>query len=162
SDGSDQSCTYIVTVHFVGGACWRDCTGCGGEHRGSGDEPPGCAGNAGDVLAARGVEGDDEGVSPLIAGRSWCKAVGRVGVLRLRAQDDKAHSKLKWADNSVRPTRSSRAGMPAPHGLADFFAPVFQRLFHQGHELIGDGAVDDAVVVSEGEVDDGADSDGVG
>jgi hypothetical protein len=45
--------------------------------------------------------------------------------------------------------------------LADFFAPGFQILFDLGHELVGDCAVDEAVVVAEREVNDGADSDGI-
>ena len=43
--------------------------------------------------------------------------------------------------------------------LAYFFAPGLQRLFHQVHELVGYGAVDEAVIVAESEVDDGADCD---
>ena len=46
--------------------------------------------------------------------------------------------------------------------LADFFAPGFEILFHLRHELVGDRAVDEAMVVAESEVDDGADGDGVG
>ncbi len=33
--------------------------------------------------------------------------------------------------------------------LADFFAPVFHGFFHEGHELVGDGAVDEAMVVAQ-------------
>jgi hypothetical protein len=43
--------------------------------------------------------------------------------------------------------------------LADLLRPIFQRLFHQSHELVGDGTVDEAVIVSERQVDDGADGD---
>jgi hypothetical protein len=46
--------------------------------------------------------------------------------------------------------------------LADFFAPGFDILFHLSHELVGDCAVDKAMIVAQGEVDDGADGDGVG
>ena len=42
------------------------------------------------------------------------------------------------------------------HWLADFFAPGFQILFHLSHELIGDGAIDQAVIVTEREVNDAA------
>jgi hypothetical protein len=45
--------------------------------------------------------------------------------------------------------------------LAYFFAPVFQGLFHYGHELISHGAVDDAVIITQCEVDDGTDRDGI-
>jgi len=45
--------------------------------------------------------------------------------------------------------------------LADFFAPGFEILFDLGHELVGDGAVDEAVIVAESEMDNGADGDGV-
>src|SRR5580704_5174829 len=46
-------------------------------------------------------------------------------------------------------------------GLADFFAPGFEILFHLSHELIGDGAIDQAVIVTEREVNDAANGDGV-
>jgi hypothetical protein len=36
-----------------------------------------------------------------------------------------------------------------PGLLADFFAPGFHGFFHEGHELVGDGAVDEAVVVAQ-------------
>src|SRR5580704_7861917 len=45
--------------------------------------------------------------------------------------------------------------------LADFFAPGFQILFHLRHELVGYCAVDQAVIVAEGQVNYGADGDGV-
>ena len=45
--------------------------------------------------------------------------------------------------------------------LSDFFTPAFQRLLNDDHELVGDGAVDDAVVVAESEMDDRTDGDGV-
>src|ERR1035438_7222656 len=45
--------------------------------------------------------------------------------------------------------------------LTYLFAPVFEGLFHYGHELVGDGAVDDAVVVAQSEVNDGTDGDGI-
>ena len=44
---------------------------------------------------------------------------------------------------------------------SDFFAPVLQRLFDLSHELVGDGAIDEAVIVAQGQVDQGADRDGV-
>ena len=50
----------------------------------------------------------------------------------------------------------------APTRLADVFGPVFERLFDDDHELVGEGAVDDAMVVTEGEVNDGTDGDGIG
>src|SRR5271169_4667755 len=40
---------------------------------------------------------------------------------------------------------------------AYLFAPRFQVLFHQSHELVGYSAVDEAVVVAEREMNDGAD-----
>jgi hypothetical protein len=33
--------------------------------------------------------------------------------------------------------------------LSDVFAPVLERLLNQAHELIGHGAVDDAMIVTE-------------
>jgi hypothetical protein len=44
-------------------------------------------------------------------------------------------------------------------GLADFFGPGFEILLYLSHELIGDGAVDEAVIVAESQVHDGADCD---
>jgi hypothetical protein len=38
--------------------------------------------------------------------------------------------------------------------LSDFLAPVFQCLLHQCHELVGDGAVDQAMIVPQREVHD--------
>src|SRR5579863_3678681 len=43
----------------------------------------------------------------------------------------------------------------------DVFGPGFEILFDLGHELVGDGAVNQAVVVTEGKVNDGSDGDGV-
>jgi len=45
--------------------------------------------------------------------------------------------------------------------LANFFAPGFEILFYLSHELVSDGSIDEAVIVAEGEMNDGADSDGV-
>jgi hypothetical protein len=33
--------------------------------------------------------------------------------------------------------------------LADVFGPVLEGLFDDGHELVGDGSIDDAVIVAE-------------
>ncbi len=33
--------------------------------------------------------------------------------------------------------------------LTDFFAPIFQRLLNYDHELIGECAVDDAVIIAQ-------------
>jgi hypothetical protein len=43
--------------------------------------------------------------------------------------------------------------------LADFFGPGFEILLYLSHELVGDGAVDEAVIVAESQVHDGADCD---
>src|SRR5579862_2396360 len=79
-------------------------------------------------------------------------------VLRLRelvrvrsAQDDK-YGIANLSLPSLRMTNT---------GLADVFGPLLQILFHLRHELIGDRAVDDPVVVAKGQVNDGADGDGV-
>src|SRR5579872_7105517 len=45
--------------------------------------------------------------------------------------------------------------------LAYFFAPGFQVLLYLGHELVGYRAIDQAVIVAQSEMDDGADGDGV-
>src|SRR5712675_1374027 len=37
---------------------------------------------------------------------------------------------------------------PARNALTDLFAPRLQVLLHQSHELVGDGSVDQAVVVA--------------
>jgi hypothetical protein len=58
----------------------------------------------------------------------------------------------------------ARLGMAlnsAPILLADFFAPSFQILFHLCHELVGYRTVDEAVIVAQGEVNHGADGNGV-
>src|SRR5579863_7347035 len=77
---------------------------------------------------------------------------GQRSVLSREAHDEMWHRKVLRSFASLRMTRMN---------LADFFAPVFHGLFYEGHELIGDGAVDEAVVVAEREVDDGADGDGI-
>src|SRR5580700_7094910 len=63
------------------------------------------------------------------------------------------------------PGASSRqpraASRPPDAGLTDLFAPRFQILLYQRHELVGYGAVDETVVVAEREVNDGADSNGI-
>src|SRR3989441_1383018 len=46
-------------------------------------------------------------------------------------------------------------------GSSDFFAPVLEGLFHQGHELVGDSAVDQTMIVTEREVDKRTDGDGI-
>jgi len=46
-------------------------------------------------------------------------------------------------------------------GSSDFFAPVFKCLLYDQHKLVGDSAIDDAMVVAECEMNDGADSDGI-
>src|SRR5208282_2335550 len=43
--------------------------------------------------------------------------------------------------------------------LADFLTPVFKSLLHQGHELVGYGTVDDAMVVAKRKVNDRTDGD---
>src|SRR3984957_2874792 len=45
--------------------------------------------------------------------------------------------------------------------LEDWFGPVFQGVFYLVEELVGDGAVDYAVVVAQGDVAHGADGDGI-
>src|ERR1022692_2366598 len=45
--------------------------------------------------------------------------------------------------------------------LADFFTPVFKSLLYDDHELVGHGAIDNAMVVAEREVNDGTDGDGI-
>src|ERR1700734_888030 len=53
------------------------------------------------------------------------------------------------------------ASLPSDTRLANLFAPHFQILLHQRHELVGYGTVDEAVIVAEREVNDGADGDGI-
>src|SRR3954469_1363468 len=45
--------------------------------------------------------------------------------------------------------------------LEDRFGPVFQSVFYFVEELVGDGAVNDAVIVAQGDVAHRADGDGV-
>lgn len=44
---------------------------------------------------------------------------------------------------------------------SDVFVPVLQILFYLGHELVGDCSVDQAVVVAQRQMNDGADGNGV-
>src|SRR5271155_5435564 len=72
----------------------------------------------------------------------------------------------RWSSASTHPLgvnihRPKAVSLPLRQVLADLFAERFQILFHQGHELVGYGAVDEAVVVAEREVNDGADGDGI-
>src|SRR5581483_3898396 len=66
---------------------------------------------------------------------------------------------------TLSPRRSSneagQAWRPALPELQNFFAPVFEDLFDFRHELVGEGAVDQAMVEAQREVADGADGDGV-
>ena len=57
----------------------------------------------------------------------------------------------------LKPLCQSHVNVTLPHILA----PAFQRLLNERHELVGDGAVDQAVGIAEGEVHDRADGDGV-
>src|SRR5271165_838278 len=45
--------------------------------------------------------------------------------------------------------------------LEQLFVPVLEELLHFHHELVGDRAIDDAMVVADAEVHHGADGDGV-
>src|SRR5208337_1225964 len=45
--------------------------------------------------------------------------------------------------------------------LADFFTPVFKSLLYDSHELVGHGAIDNAMVVAECEMSDRTDGDGI-
>src|SRR5579863_1070699 len=44
---------------------------------------------------------------------------------------------------------------------ANLLTPNLQRLFHQSHKLVGNSTVDEAVVVAKGQVNDGANRDGI-
>src|SRR5450631_632210 len=63
-----------------------------------------------------------------------------------------------WTGRSPVPTRDYSK---LDSGLADFFAPVFKSLLDDDHELVGQSAVDDAMVVTVREVNDGTDGDGI-
>src|SRR5271163_351040 len=64
-----------------------------------------------------------------------------------------------WATStSIRMTWQLEAGRKL---LADFFVPGFKILFHLRHELVGECAVDQAVVVAQREMNDAANRDGV-
>src|ERR1700687_208007 len=45
--------------------------------------------------------------------------------------------------------------------LADFFIPVFKSFLYDNHELVGQGAVDNTMVVAQREVNDGTDGNGI-
>src|SRR6266404_9363208 len=56
--------------------------------------------------------------------------------------------------------RQPRAvSLPLNVSSPDLFTPGFEILLHHCHELVSNGAVNEAVVVTEREVDDGANSD---
>ena len=76
---------------------------------------------------------------------------------RVRPSGAEALDQTKWLTAAVNycATQSSHSF------LSDFFTPVFQRLLDDDHELVSYGAVDDAVVVAESEMDDRTDGDGV-
>src|SRR2546426_12776885 len=60
--------------------------------------------------------------------------------------------------------RSSASTHPCGQKLnksSDLFAPILQRFFHQSHELIGNGAVDETVIVAERQMHQRADRDGI-
>src|ERR1039458_1785073 len=46
--------------------------------------------------------------------------------------------------------------------LADLFTPVFESLLYDHHELVSQGAIDNAMVVAQREGNDGTDGDGIG
>ena len=52
------------------------------------------------------------------------------------------NNQLRWSFAPLRMTKLNDAL------LADFFGPCFEILFHLGHELVGDGAVDEAMIVA--------------
>lgn len=64
-------------------------------------------------------------------------------------------------DLSTRPRGQGRPLLIQEYSLADVLTPAFQGFLQQGHELVGDGSVDEAVVIAEREVYDRADGDGV-
>jgi hypothetical protein len=45
--------------------------------------------------------------------------------------------------------------------LSDFLTPVLERFLELGHKLVGDGAVDEAVVIAEGQMHERTDRDGI-
>src|SRR3984885_12597707 len=52
-------------------------------------------------------------------------------------------------------------GKSGRKALQDGFGPVFEGVFYFVEKLVGDGAVDDAVVVAQGDIAHRADGDGV-
>src|ERR1700682_4234795 len=68
--------------------------------------------------------------------------------------------KRRWFEGCSGETGEAPVALPTSW-LADFFTPVFESLFYHGHELVGHGTVDDAMVVTQREVNDGTDGDGI-
>jgi len=81
-------------------------------------------------------------------------SLAMVGMTRLQEKSDSS-SVARRDDNSSRAapllgarlTWESVIKITTP--LSDVFAPVLERLLNQAHELIGHGAVDDAMIVTE-------------
>src|ERR1700722_8937012 len=84
---------------------------------------------------------------------SSVRKTGRCCLAKLRWFDAGCELKPGWTGE---PARRSSADLSA-----DFFAPVFQSLFYKGHELVGHRAIDDAMVVTQREVNDGTNCDGI-
>src|SRR5271166_2851364 len=61
----------------------------------------------------------------------------------------------------IPPVANDKGGTPSICDLSDFFAPGLQILLHLRHELVGNCAVNQAVIVSQSEVNDGANGNGV-
>src|ERR1035438_2729211 len=57
--------------------------------------------------------------------------------------------------------RQAEAPAPPSRGSEDFFRPAFQHLLDLGHELVGQGAVDQRSEEAQREMADAADGDGV-
>jgi hypothetical protein len=78
--------------------------------------------------------------------RRWCRFRQQAGPF------DSASASQGEATTPLRMT-----GLVAYQPLPHIFSPTLQRLLHECHELVGDGAVNQAMVVAQGEVNDGTD-----
>src|ERR1700739_423347 len=79
---------------------------------------------------------------------------------RSRCQRDCVRQKRPQSGKIRLPTRAMDGGL-SDRMLQERLAPVFPRFFHLVQELMGDGAVDHAVIIAQRHITHGADGDGV-
>jgi hypothetical protein len=68
---------------------------------------------------------------------------------RIRLGESQVKACAVYLMTSTHTSAIPRGQLASSYNLSDFLAPVLQRLLHEGHELVGDGAVDQAMVVAK-------------